>query len=190
MLKPSITLLLLKSITFLGLSYSTSVFAMGNNLKCSPVSEYHYKTLDKDLSSIQSQIETGPLFLYAKTSTNLYPSCKYENDDTGLLLIYQFNKSVILKNLSNSSIKFNSETLSLSSDFDSDEDEATAMLKAAETKLFGIKGCGINWKKPLIQTRKNDATFEKIWWGDTCSCKADLVFKANSITQISFQTTC
>jgi hypothetical protein len=153
-------------------------------MQCTPdTSAKVPKSQRETLQKLQQSVESGPLYRELVSASGKPQACKVTLEKNAMTLTYLFNEEGHLQVTIDPTIEFSEEKVKLPKLPPITEEQALALLKAAEKHSFGENGCGIKWSKPLSK-RRTPGLREVSYLGDV-ACAASKLYRGDRIAELS-----
>lgn len=137
-------------------------------------------------SELGSAIERSSSYKFIVNYLGKETSCKYLPDDKIQELIYLFPKDGKIEATFNSEIEYGYFGMTVPN---ISFTIAMILLKNESLAYFGGQDCGIDWYKYKIENYSN-GSFDRVWEGDVCNCKARMHYENNILNGIIFHAVC
>jgi len=141
----------------------------------------------KQVLEFQQRVEAGPFYRELVRQLGMPESCESETNEDRIKLSYAFHNNARLEARIDPSIEFSEQRMQLRNLTDK---IAVALLQEGEKDAFGKEGCGIKWDRPKRQSGERAGSQEIGYHGDTCNCKARVIYENHSIIALVLTSTC
>lgn len=117
----------------------------------------------------QHVVESNPLYAIQASAANV-SGCRISYKEKIMDLEYQFQDGGWFRLTLDPRIEYANREVRLALPL---AEDPVAILKRAERKAFGAKGCGIDWLKQETQSALDDErATETVFYGEVCNCQA------------------
>ena len=117
----------------------------------------------------QHVVESSPLYAIQASAASV-SGCRISYKDKIIYLEYKFQNGGWFRLTVDPRIEYANREVRLVSPL---VEDPVAILKRAEYKVFGAKGCGIDWLKQETQSALDDeSATETVFYGEVCNCQA------------------
>lgn len=117
----------------------------------------------------QRFVESNPLYAIQASMADV-SGCRISYKEKIMDLEYQFQDGGWFRLTLDPRIEYANREVRLASPL---AEDPVAILKRAEHKVFGAKGCGIDWLKQETQSALDDeSATETVFYGEVCNCQA------------------
>lgn len=122
------------------------------------------------LLALRRSVETGPLYAAAAAASGVVAACHVRHDSGVTALDYRFGDGATLHVERDARIEYTEQKARLALPL---RESAVDILVRAEQAVFGIAGCGIDWRRPETQAADgNPGAIDMVFRGDVCNCQA------------------
>lgn len=117
----------------------------------------------------QQVVESSPLYAIQASAASV-SGCRISYKDKTMGLEYKFQDGGWFRLTLDPRIEYANREVRLASPL---AEDPVAILKRAEHKVFGAKGCGIDWLKQETQPALDEkSAIETVFYGEVCNCQA------------------